>query len=279
MKNNNRLKTIFIYILITLVMILILTPVFLIISNSLMTEREIYSSYYPNFHIIPNNATLQNYFDLFKEQRFRESFYNSLSISIPTTLVVLTISSMAAYSISRMKIRKKGLVLFLYLFTSMLPTMAILLPLYIQSVKLNLYDTRLVMILILSAYITPFSVWILKSFFDAIPSSLEEAALIDGCNRIKALLRIILPLSLPGLGAISVFAFIASWSEFLIGVILTSTKAQPYTVYVGMFVSTEKILFGQLLAAAVVAMVPVIVIALIFQNFIVKGLIAGAVKG
>ena len=276
---RNKLKKISIYLLITLVMILILTPVFLIISNSLMTEKEIYSSYYPNFHIIPKKATLQNYFDLFKEERFYASFYNSLSISIPTTLLVLIISSMASYSISRMKIKKKGLVLFLYLFTSMLPTMAILLPLYIQSVKINIYDTKFVMILVLSAYITPFSVWILKSFFDAIPSSLEEAAMIDGCNRIKALLKIILPLSLPGLGAVSVFAFIASWSEFLIGIILTSTEAQPYTVYVGMFVSTERILFGQLLASAVVAMIPVIAIALIFQNFIVKGLIAGAVKG
>ena len=259
---------------------LLLIPFFWMFVTSLMREREIYSNNYPNFHILPQHPTFHNYISIFTEaQGGYQSFVNSLAVALPTTAIVVVLAVLAAYALSRLRVKGKNTILFTMLFSSMVPTMGILIPYYLFTIKSGLYDTKLILILTYVAYIMPYSVWVMKGFFDTIPASLEEAAMVDGCTRLQALYKIILPLSLPGLAATGIFAFISSWNEFLIGLVLTETQSVTYPVWISLFVGVYKVAFAQLMAAAVVATIPVIVVALLFQKWILQGLIEGAVKG
>ncbi|NPV55025.1 MAG: carbohydrate ABC transporter permease [Firmicutes bacterium] len=268
------------YVAVVISMGLLLIPFFWMFVTSLMREREIYSNNYPNFHVLPQHPTFHNYISIFTEvQGGYQSFANSLAIALPTTAIVVVLAVLAAYALSRLRVKGKNTILFTMLFSSMVPTMGILIPYYLFTIKAGLYDTKLILILTYVAYIMPYSVWVMKGFFDTIPASLEEAAMVDGCTRLQALYKIILPLSLPGLAATGIFAFISSWNEFLIGLVLTETKSVPYPVWISLFVGVYKVAFAQLMAAAVVATIPVIIVALLFQKWILQGLIEGAVKG
>lgn len=279
-KSKKKIKEILRYILISIIMLIILSPFFIMLFSSFMGEEEIYNNIYPNFHLIPNSPTIGSYIEIFTEHgRFYKTFINNIQIASYTMIIVVIVSSLAAYGISRIQTKRKGTILFLFLFGSMLPPMVILIPLYTQVVRLKLYDTKLAIVLVLSVYLIPFSVWIMKSFFDTIPKSLEEASLIDGCNRFQSLYKVILPLATPGIGAIAVYSFIAGWNEFLVGMILSQVDAQPFTVWIANFVNSEKVEFTKLLAAGVIGCIPVVLLAFIFQKLIVRGLIEGAVKG
>ena len=250
------------------------------ITTSFMSEGEIYSNNYPNFHLLPRKVTLENYRSLFtQDPRFYQTFTNSIKVSLPVTLIVTVITSLAAYSLSRFRLKRRNLYMFLFLFTSMVPTMGILIPYYLVTLKMHLYDTYFILIVTYIAYISPFSIWIMKSFFDTVPENLEDAGTIDGCTKMQILRLIILPLSLPGIAAVAVFSFISAWNEFLIALILTEVKAQTFPVWIGTFVGMYEIKFGKLITAGVLSCIPVVVIALIFQKWIIRGLTEGAVKG
>ncbi len=274
------IKRLFIYLGIVIALGLLLLPFSTMIINSLMTEREIYSNNYPDFHIFPRNFTLEHYKSLFTEDpRFYRSFFNSLKTALPVTFIVTVIASLAAYSLSRFRLRRRNLLLFVFLFTSMVPTMGILIPYYLGTLKIGLYDRTILLIITYLAYISPFAIWIMKSFFDTIPENLEDAATVDGCTHLQTLRLIILPLSLPGIAAVSVFAFINTWGEFLIALVLSEDKAQTFPVWIGTFVGMYQVEFGKLITAGVLSCLPVVVVALIFQRFVIRGLIEGAVKG
>jgi len=253
--------------------------------SSFMSEHEIYLNNYPNFHLFPRGGEkFSDYFLNYKwlllySKRGVETFINSLQISIIATILSTIVASLAAYPLSRTRLKAKNLILFLFLFASMVPTMAILIPLYLQFVRIKLYDTLWAPILVLTAYILPFSIWVMKAFFDTVPISLEEAALVDGCSRPKALLKIVFPLAIPGVGAIAVYSFISTWSEFLIPLVVTRQKAQTFTMYIASFVNAENVEISKVITAGVVSCIPVVVLALLFQKLIVRGLIEGAVKG
>jgi len=282
---KKRLFRILFYFLLYTAIIGIIAPFIIMVFSSLMSEHELYLSTYPNFHLIPeeHNSAKELFstytFLLTESKRGVLSFLNSIKIAIPTTLISVIFAALAAYPLSRTNIKGKNTILFTFLFASMVPTMAILIPLYLQWVKLKLYDTTWGVIIVLVAYILPFSIWIMKGFFDTIPDSLEEAAQIDGCSRYKALQKVIIPLALPGIGAVAVFAFISSWAEFLIPLVLTQRTAQVFTVYIGQYSNNEMAKYTWILASGVIACIPVIILAVLFQRFIVKGLIEGAVKG
>ncbi len=284
-KTKDILFKILFYFLLYFSIIVILLPFFIMISSSFMSEHEIYNNNYPNFHIFPKEWTnikglFQNYLWFFeKGDRAFLAFINSLKVSIPSTLLSTLIACLAAYPLSRSKLKGKNIILFSFLFVTMVPTMAILIPLYLQFVKLKLYDTIWSVIIVLTAYILPFSIWVMKSFFDTVPDSIEEAALIDGCTRFKAMYKVIIPLALPGIGAIGIYAFISSWSEFLIPLILTKAKSQVFTMYIGLFVNAESIEISKILTMGVLASIPVVIIALAFQKLVIKGLTSGGVKG
>lgn len=284
-KVKRKLFRIFCYFLLYLSMFVILMPFIIMVLSSLMSEHEIYLNNYPNFHLFPREwNTLDELFANYKwlvtkSERGIATFINSLKIAIPTTIVSTLVAALAAYPLSRTTIKGRNVILFMFLFASMVPTMAILIPLYLQFVKVGLYDTIWAVIIVLTAYILPFSIWVMKAFFDTVPDSLEEAALIDGCTRWKALIKVIIPLALPGIGAVAVYAFISSWAEFLIALILTRMNAQVFTMYIGLFVNAENVEMSKVLTAGVVSCIPVVILALLFQKLIVRGLIEGAVKG
>lgn len=284
-KRKKRLFRILFYFLLCSTMFVMLMPFIIMILSSLMSEHEIYLNNYPNFHIFPREwNTLSELFVnykwlLTKSERGIATFINSLKVAIPTTIISMVVACLAAYPLSRTKLKGRNTILFMFLFGSMVPTMAILIPLYSQVTKMGLYDTIWAVVIVVTAYILPFSIWVMKAFFDTIPDSLEEAALVDGCTRTKALVKVIIPLALPGIGAVAVFAFIASWSEFLIALVLTRFNAQVFTMYIGTFVNAENVEVSKVLTAGVVSCIPVVVLALLLQKLIVRGLIEGAVKG
>lgn len=284
-KVKKRLFRVLFYFLLYSAIFIIILPFCVMVMGSLMSERELMLNNYPDFHLFPRDYNspkelFSNYIFLLTESEGAyRAFLNSLKATIPTTFAVVLISALAAYPLSRARIRGKNTILFTFLFASMVPTMAILIPLYIQFVKIGLYDTIFVVILVLTAFILPFSIWIMKGFFDTIPKHIEDAALVDGCSRYRALIKVVLPLTLPGMGAVAVFAFITSWAEFLLPLILTQSKAQLFTAYIGRFVNTEYSYITTTLAVGVISCIPVIILALFFQKLIVRGLIEGAVKG
>lgn len=282
---KKRLFRILFYFLLYISMFIILIPFIVMILSSFMSEHEIYLNNYPNFHIFPRewnslSELFANYrWLLTKSERGIATFINSLQVAIPATVISTVVAVLVAYPLSRPTIKGRNTILFMFLFASMVPTMAILIPIYIQFVKIGLHDTIWAIIIVVTAYILPFSIWVMKAFFDTVPDSLEEAALIDGCTRLKALIKIIIPLALPGIGAVAVYAFICSWAEFLIALVLSRSDAQVFTMYIALFVNAENVEISKVLTAGVVSCIPVVILALVFQKLIIRGLIEGAVKG
>jgi multiple sugar transport system permease protein len=204
---------------------------------------------------------------------------NSLIVAIATAFLSTLIGSMAAYSISRFK---TGGIAFANWIISlrMLPPVAVILPLYIFFKQFGLLNTRLAIILCHLVFTTPLSTWILITFFKEIPKEMDEAAYVDGASHLQSFFRIVLPLSAPGLAAVTTLAFIQSWGEFLIALLLTSNAdAQTLPVYLGRYITGFRIAWGPLAAAGLIVMIPVIVFSLLMQRYLIRGLTFGAVKG
>ena len=207
-------------------------------------------------------------------------YRNSLIILVATTIICIVIASHAAYAADRFEFRGKQFVLFAILCTIMVPGIAILIPLYMLMGFLGINDTLLSMILIYSASLVPTCLWIMQGFFATVPRSLDEAALIDGCSRIQVFYRVVWPLTWPGLAAIALVVCRYTWNEFMIALTMSAsdgTRTIPVGLYY--FVSGYGIEWGLLMAAVVMALVPLVVLFIIMERRFVEGLTAGAVKG
>lgn len=214
------------------------------------------------------------------ESEFRVIMGNSIFIATFVTLICVTLGVFAAYAFSRLRFPGKEKVLFILLFSYMLPPIAVIIPLYQIFSSLRMLDTKGALILVYSAILVPFVIWIMRTYFDTIPRDLEDAAKIDGCTHFQTLFRVILPLSLPGIVATLLFAFLMSWEEFFIALILTSTpQAKTIPVAIAEFSGRHSIDFGMMATGGVLASLPPVFIALFFQKYIIGGLLSGAVKG
>ena len=203
---------------------------------------------------------------------------NSIVIATITSLVSTFIAALAAYSISRTKIGGTKLAGW-FISMRLLPPIASAIPLYVIFSKIKLLNTWLALILPYLVPATALSIWLLISFFNEIPQEIEEAAYIDGASRVKSFIYVVLPLSAPGLAAAAILAFIQSWGEFLLALILTNNaSAQTLPVYLGRYITGWRVAWGPLSAAGLVTMLPVIIFALIFQRYLIRGLTLGAVK-
>jgi len=194
------------------------------------------------------------------------------------TLISLAVGALAAYSLARFRIGGKNLA-FWILSVRMLPPIAVVLPLFIFYQSLRWLDTYQALIITNSVMNIPFAVWILKGFFEELPSDLEDSALVDGCNRFQAFSRISLPLVAPGLVATALFCFIFSWNEFLFALILTRSHVRPLTVVITSLIGGHEILWGEISAVGTMASIPVIALAIFLQRYLVRGLTLGAIKG
>lgn len=211
---------------------------------------------------------------------FRRAVLNSFIVAIVTTSLCLFLGSLTAYAFTRLRFPLKGSLLLLAITAQMVPPIVLVIPLYQVIRTLGLMDTLAALIILYSSFILVYVIWVMTGFFRTIPGELEESALIDGCTRLGALFRVILPLSLPGLFATGLLCFLMSWDEFMFALIFTSSvQAKTITVAIGEFTKQYTIDYGMMMAGGFVASIPPLILALVFQRSLVKGLTAGAVKG
>ena len=259
-------------VLLAIVLLAFLAPFVWMILNSLKTPLQI-SQTPPDLVFTP---TLANYANVFGSQDFLTYMRNSTIIAGGSTLFALVLGLPAAYSIARFRQRTLSTAI---LVARIVPGITFLIPWFILFRQLHLVDTFLALILTHMLVGLPFIVWVMIPFFEAIPRELDEAARVDGCSIPSAFARVILPLSGPGVLSASILAFIFSWNNFMFSIVLATNRTKTLPVAIYNFISYAQIDWGGLMAAAVVITVPVLVLALVTQRFIVRGLTSGAVKG
>jgi len=205
---------------------------------------------------------------------------NSLVISIGTTLLGLALAIPAGYAFSRFKFRGREQAMFSFLLVQMFPGIIILVPYYLVMKTLGLLNTSMGLILAYSVTALPLCVWMLKGFFDTVPRELEEAALLDGCSQAQVFRRVILPLSLPAVAVTALFSFLAAWNEYLLALTFMSDN-EKFTLPVGLasMIMSKNPMWGDFAAASLLVSIPVVILFIVFQRFLIEGLSAGSVKG
>lgn len=229
--------------------------------------------------LLPPEITFDHYINVFSST-FIRFIVNSGVVAISVTIVCLLLGSMASYAIARLPIKGKGFVLGLFLATSMFPQIAVVSPLYVLIRQMGLYNTYLGLILSYMLFCLPLCVWLLHGFFRDLPRGLEEAAAVDGCGIIRTYWQIALPLVMPGLVTAGLLVFIASWNEFLFALTLTNNvQVQTIPVGIALFPQMFYVPWGDLSAASVVVTLPLILLVVLFEGKLTKGLVGGAIKG
>ena len=230
--------------------------------------------------ILPSEITFDHYFALFEQRPFYKYIINSTVVSISTTLICLVIGSLAGYAFGRLHFPGRLPLLLTVLVVSMFPQISIVAPLYRMFQARGLLNTYEALIIPYNAFALPLAIWILTSFFRSIPAELEDASRIDGSTRLGALFRIILPLSAPGLFTTAILVFIAAWNEFLFALTFTtSIDHQTIPVGIALLPAMYHVPWGNIAAASTLVTLPLVVLVLILQRWIVRGIVAGALKG
>jgi multiple sugar transport system permease protein len=270
MKSNAIGKVAF-WLAIFLVLLMFAFPFLWMILGSMKNQVEITSGSLFNF-----TPTLDNYRSVFGDYNFTPFIVNSFVVALGSTVGSLILGLPAAYAIARYRMQGFGV---LILCARIVPGITFLIPWFVLFTKLHLVDTYTALILSHMLVGLPFVIWIMISFFEALPEELEEAAKIDGCSEFTAFLRVVLPISGPGVITSSLLSFIFSWNNFMFSIILAGENTKTLPIAVFNFLSYSSIDWGGLMAAACIITVPVLVIALVAQRYVVSGLAAGAVKG
>ncbi len=251
-------------------------PLYWAIVSSFTPESRLFQQ--PS--LIPTAFTLEHYRALFTERDFWTPIRNSLIVAGTTTAFCVAVGGLCAYALARLRFRGKAPLLGLILAVSVFPQISVVSPLYLLLRRLHLINTYPGLILPYLTFAMPLTVWLLVGFFRQLPAELEEAAMVDGASRLRALWEVILPLALPGLATTAILTFVYSWNEFLFALSFTlGPERQTVPVAIALFRGQYQVPWGQILAAAVVATAPVAILVLAFQRRIVQGLTAGAVKG
>ena len=229
--------------------------------------------------LIPTEFVWDNYVKIWQAIPFAAYLKNSLLMACYTTVIALAVSSLASYAFSRYRLKGKNTVLNFILFSQMFPAVLLIIPIFIYIKKAGLLGTYTGLMITYLTFVVPFATWAMKNFFDTIPTDLEEAAMIDGCTRIQAMRRIILPVSRPGLISVSTYCFLTAWNEFIFAMILMPDQTR-WTLPVGLAALTSQYAldWGLLTAGGVISVVPAVLIMLVLQRYLIAGLMAGAIK-
>jgi multiple sugar transport system permease protein len=270
-----QLSRIFVYVFALLAVILSIAPIVYIVITS-FKEPELTFAIPPVWNFTP---TLKNYQEVLSSTDFGKYFMNSVVVALVTTGIALALGTLAAYGFSRFRFHGHFWLKMSSLVPQMLPPIAIIVPLYVLFSKLDWIDTRQALIISYLTFTIPLSTWIMIGFFDDVPIELEEAAMIDGCSRFGALLRVSLPLVVPGMAATAILAFLYCWNEFLYAVILTGRDARTLPVTITSFMTNKSVLWGRIAASGSLVLIPVLIFALLAQRYLIRGLAKGAVKG
>ena len=273
------IKMIILYAITLIIMLPLAFPIYWLFTSSFKTNLAAYTTP-PQWWPAP--PTAENYLNLTTGYTdFAMYVRNSLITCGATAILAMIVASLAGYAISRLRFPGKKPLLLAILSTQMFPHVLILISLYVMYRQFQLINTYLGLIIAFTTFAVPFSVWMMKGFFDGVPSEIEEAALIDGCTRLGALRHVVLPLVAPGLLAVSLFSFLDGWNNLLYPLTL-ATSVDVRTIPPGLllsFLGQFKHDWAGMMAASVVVTVPVMIIFVFLQRFLVRGLTAGAVKG
>ena len=274
---RNAFILLLIYSALALAVTLILFPIFWMVSSSLKPADELFAR---NLTMLPVKWTLENYRNVWQGTNFPTYFWNSFKVAALSTIFSVCIAMYAAYAIARIQFPGRyayGLVL---LVTQMFPHILIVIPLYLLIQRLGLLNSHAALVIAYTAFSLPFTIWLLRGFFEAIPAELEEAAEIDGASLLTTFHKIILPLAGPGLAAVTMFSFIRAWNEFLFALVFLTSR-NLFTMPIGLASFQEEFTFrwDLIMAGAGIITLPVLLLFLLMQRFIVQGLLGGAVKG
>jgi multiple sugar transport system permease protein len=267
-------------IVLTLLLLFVLIPVYVMLSSSLKNLQDVQGS----FQWIPSSLTFRPYIDIWSTVPLAHYFMNSLIVSVSATLLSVAVAIFAAYGVSRYRFAGRRLFTVTVLSTQMFPGILFLLPLFIifvnigNSTGIQLYGSRLGLIITYLTFSLPFSIWMLVGYFDSIPRDLDEAAKVDGCGPFGALLRVVVPAAIPGIVAVSVYAFMTAWGEVLFASIMTNDSTRTLAVGLRSYATQNDVYWNQVMAASLVVSLPVVAGFLALQRYLVAGLTAGAVK-
>ncbi|MBZ3694253.1 carbohydrate ABC transporter permease [Phyllobacterium calauticae] len=261
---------------VVLIILLAIGPFVWMILTSLTPTAQLSAS---GVSLSPSGWSIDNYARLLRQTSFLHNMLDSLIIAGGTVVLGLVVSVTAAYALSRFRFAGRKLIMLQFLLVNMFPIVLLILPLFVLMRKIGILDTHIGLILANSTVAIPFAVWMLTSYVGAIPRSLDEAAMIDGCSRLQALRRIVLPLAMPGIISTGIYIFITAWNEYLYALTLGGRNVRPVTVAIQTLIGEYQIEWGLLAAGGVVGALPATLLFLLVQRRLIGGLTQGAVKG
>ncbi len=259
-----------------LIVLFALGPYLWMLITSLKPEASLFQ---PQRTILPETVTLENYVRLFSKTSFIENLGHSFIVACGAVIVGLSVSITAAYAFSRFRFGGRKPLMMTFLLINMFPVVLLIIPLFIIMKNLGLLDTHLGLILAHSTFAIPFSTWMMISYFNAIPRSLDEAAQVDGCRPFGAMIRVVLPVTLPGIIATGIYIFITSWNEFLYASVLAGQDVRVLTVAIQTLIGEYEIAWGLLTSGGVIGALPVTLLFMLIQKRLIAGMTQGAVKG
>lgn len=269
-------QTILLYVFIVVLCVVILYPYFVMFITALIDNKEMYAV----DHILPNIWQWSNFADIWKAAPVFKYLINSMIIAGGATVLAILCGIPAAYALARMRFKGKGIFMGAVIMSQMFSPVVLLVGIYRMMVNINLNNTILGLILLNAAFNQAFAIWLLRGTFMGISPEMEQAAKIDGCGTVKALVRVLLPMALPGIITTLIFVFINAWNEYTIALTLISTDIfKPITVGINVFYGFNFIQWQYLFATSLFATIPVVILFLIIEKHLVAGLTSGGVKG
>ncbi len=268
-------KKVLFYLVVLAILVVELFPIYMVVSTSLKPKIKIWTSISPFESFKP---TLTNYQNILFERSFLDYLKNSGIIAIVTTIISLGLGSLAAYGFARFKFRGSGTLSLGVLVSRMIPPITLSLPIFLLVSRMGLLDTYGALILAHTSFSLPYVIWLLIPFFKGVPGAFEEAAMLDGAGRLRVFISIFLPLVAPGLVVAAIFSFIMSWNDFLYALVLTSSTIKTAPVAVSGFMGQFGPDWGMMTAAGTIILLPVFLLALLLQKYIIQGLTFGGEK-
>lgn len=290
MRQHSRLRLAIIYFCAAVLLLGTVGPFLWLVSSSFQYERQLLNRP-PQW--LPNPIVLDSYREIFEgavlgeesgvpyqSRIFLGSFGNSFAIAGSVALIAVVVGSLAAYPLARLNFRGRSVLLFGILASRLIPALSLAIPIVLVAKQIGMSDRLITLVFINLSFVLPYVIWLLQSYFKTIPMELEDAGRIDGCSRLQVVIRIILPLARPGLTSAAILAFLVAWGEFLFALLLSETPASyTSTVVVSLFATDVDVSFVSIITAGVISVIPPICFALIFQRYIISGLLSGSLKG